>query len=1481
MGNSPYGVWIAAPNNLVGTDGDGTSDVFERNVISGNDVGIYNAANNTTIAGNFIGTNQSGTAEIGNLLDGIDSIGIGTTIGTDADGSLGDSLEGNLISGNERWGIYLHGGGSQVVAGNLIGLDVFGENPIANADAGIYITSDDNRIGTLTHSIERNVISGNDGPGITISDADDNQITGNFVGTDRLGTTAIGNATRGINIINAIGTQIGGPNNLDRNIISGNEGQGIRIRGAEGDSIGNTIENNHIGTDISGLIGIPNQNKGILLGFESSQTEIVDNLVASNLGGEILIDSSSTNTLSGNLIGVNKTGAASLAGDSVAVTVFNSPQNELQNNVIVANSFDELAYALVIDSADDTLVTGNKIQTNASGTAALGYASGIVVSGGSSGTFIGINDEPGSEPVAADGNLIATTFGSGVFLGSANSTVIAGNLIGINASQTGSIAGLSGAGIQVSGNAGNTRIGTDVDESSDELEPNVIGGYRHGIRIDEPVAPSGGTEIAGNFVGVGSNGIQSLGNQQYGILVFGDPQLTIGPANTIAFNGFFGIGIDDANADSLTYSENQVFGNGLGGIDLKNDQIATPNDTGDVDGYLNFPIITSAEINNGILTVEGFVGAGLQIEFYLTSPTTSGFGQGKDLLGQFVEGTNDNDGTTGAYTSADAGGLSVGTDTTNRFSFEIPVSGSVAFGDLISALAIEPGMRISEFSNARFVSLPGEDGPGSSLPPVIPQPGTVSLVDGERLQQTITFEDIDSASWTVTIDYGDMTDETLELEDVLTIPLDHEYAGSGTYPVTVTVTDNTSQSASVTFDVIVSNLAPTVDFNLFTITSPVTEGTPITLTGKFNDTGALDNHRIRIEWGDNAIEEFDVSIGARDFTKTHVYQDDSNPSGSPTSVDVYQVKVSVIDQAGLADATPIGLLLAEVQNAAPSALNVNLVPEAIMEGNSVTLENFSFYDPGELDTHVVTVNWRDGSTPEVLELSASETGDLGGGVTFVRDRVTGVTTISGLTHTYLDDQAFGVDQYKIVVSVADDDEPQNAAEVEKTLAVANDIPTITSLDLGATATVDENGIATLTVDFTDSGINDRHTVEILWGDGSSPTRINLAAGVRSFSRMHQYLDDPSGTDVNETYPIRVRISDNDSAVDVYGEDTIDVIVNNVDPVISRQLVPVISDITFSKDGVIIPAGGTINEGDTITLTGSISDIGSRDRFTVLIDWNDQPIDPLDPTAHLTSARVDSFTRTFTATYTFGDDGEEEAGDPASFDVADIKVTVTDDDGGVAEVTTPLIVDNVAPQNVEIVPDATNANPATLVLNSRFTDPGARDTFTFAWSAWSGPTSGTEVQTGTEASFALDRSATLNDGDPDNDAYVVRLTVTDDNGESGVFETVVLAGSDASDTLVLSDNIFTTLNQTNLLVLGLGGEDIIDASAVTGGNNVTLDGGAGKDILFGAPVTIPITSAVVMTQRMWQVHVRMEPWFPYRSPLAARPLNWTAAMIATF
>lgn len=190
LGNGGHGIAIISQINTSSSNHIiGGSTPVERNIISGNafkGIHIVGPSNNNQIKGNFIGTDVTGTADLGNTHDGVE-ITTGPT-GNIVGGALPG--EGNLISGNSRSGIVNNAADSNIFLGNSIGTDVTGTADIGNTNAGVTIgvDSDNNVIGGVAPG-EGNRIAFNE-RGVRIVDAasDGHSIRGNSIfSNDNLG----------------------------------------------------------------------------------------------------------------------------------------------------------------------------------------------------------------------------------------------------------------------------------------------------------------------------------------------------------------------------------------------------------------------------------------------------------------------------------------------------------------------------------------------------------------------------------------------------------------------------------------------------------------------------------------------------------------------------------------------------------------------------------------------------------------------------------------------------------------------------------------------------------------------------------------------------------------------------------------------------------------------------------------------------------------------------------------------------------------------------------------------------------------------------------------------------------------------------------------------------------------------------------------------------------------------------------------------
>jgi uncharacterized repeat protein (TIGR01451 family) len=131
-------------------------------------------------------------------------------------------------------------------------------------DGGSAGPSADGLILAAGQSMVRGVAIGNfSGSGVVLAGGQGNLITGNFIGTDALGTAAHPNGRSGILIRDSLGNTIGGLAVGSRNIISGNGAAGV---GMTGDYAGaNVVQGNFIGTDSSGAGALGNGLSGVLV----------------------------------------------------------------------------------------------------------------------------------------------------------------------------------------------------------------------------------------------------------------------------------------------------------------------------------------------------------------------------------------------------------------------------------------------------------------------------------------------------------------------------------------------------------------------------------------------------------------------------------------------------------------------------------------------------------------------------------------------------------------------------------------------------------------------------------------------------------------------------------------------------------------------------------------------------------------------------------------------------------------------------------------------------------------------------------------------------------------------------------------------------------------------------------------------------------------------------------------------------------------
>ncbi len=559
-----------ADHNTIGGDRtSGSGPTGEGNVLSGNGVdGIAIDSDYNIVRGNFVGTDSSGQSDLGNNTEGVRIRGGAYNV-------IGGETEGqrNIISGNGNNGVWIHREShDNTVSGNFIGTDLDGRQAIPNDGNGVAIGEDsyDNLIGGDTED-ERNLISGNDNDGVaiwgtaTMTNTMENTVSGNYIGTDVNGTDAIPNDGNGVSISDgARHNVIGGNAPGERNIISGNGGQGVGLWDTGTSS--NTIEGNYIGTDFSGAAALGNQEDGVHMNG-ASHNQVIDNLISGNGGsgvGLCCTSDTNSNTVQGNYIGTNASGTAALPNNYHGVWIGSgASHNQVINNLISGNEEDGVS--LHSSDTSHNTISGNYIGTDASGTAVLSnLGNGIEIGSGASQNVIG-GDNPGERNVIS-GN---EGFGVGLWDTGTSFNTITGNYIGTD---------FSGAAA-----LGNQEDGVHMNGAShNQVIDNLISGNQErGVNFCCTSETSYNT-IQGNYIGTDASGAAALGNGSHGVAIYGGAYNLIGgdtldERNVISGNGNDGVSISGSDAMSNTVSGNYIgtdatgtaaLGNGGNGVGI-------------------------------------------------------------------------------------------------------------------------------------------------------------------------------------------------------------------------------------------------------------------------------------------------------------------------------------------------------------------------------------------------------------------------------------------------------------------------------------------------------------------------------------------------------------------------------------------------------------------------------------------------------------------------------------------------------------------------------------------------------------------------------------------------------------------------------------------------------------------------------------------------------------------------------------------------
>ncbi len=151
-------------------------------------------------------------------------------------------VRGLVINRFSNEGLNIDGGGVKV-EGNFIGTDATGTTALGNG-IGVYAEEGDNTIGGASPAA-RNVISGNELEGVYLDYDENNKVQGNLIGTKKDGTGNLGNGSAGVYVYETLNSTIGGTTAASANTIAFNDGAGVEVSFTEGHRIlQNSIFNN-------------------------------------------------------------------------------------------------------------------------------------------------------------------------------------------------------------------------------------------------------------------------------------------------------------------------------------------------------------------------------------------------------------------------------------------------------------------------------------------------------------------------------------------------------------------------------------------------------------------------------------------------------------------------------------------------------------------------------------------------------------------------------------------------------------------------------------------------------------------------------------------------------------------------------------------------------------------------------------------------------------------------------------------------------------------------------------------------------------------------------------------------------------------------------------------------------------------------------------------------------------------------------------
>ncbi len=351
----------------------------------------------------------------------------------------------------------------------------------------------------------------------------------------------------------------------------------------------------------------------------------------------------------------------------------------------------------------------------------------------------------------------------------------------------------------------------------------------------------------------------------------------------------------------------------------------------------------------------------------------------------------------------------------------------------------------------------------------------------------------------------------------------------------------------------------------------------------------------------------------------------------------------------------------------------------IVAGSTFTSQG-SFTDTTS-QSWTATVNYGDGSATQSLRINPVSLTGLNA------DQYSQVASASfNLSHQFAK-----AGNYTVVVSVTNDAGLTGTSSFVVQVAAAAPVVNNTDIHIAPTANptntssptiINENQSVILTGKFTDANPGATHSVNIIWGDGStSLATVNEASS--TFTATHTYLSPGTINSSSGIYTVQVAVNSSVGTTSSTTYGLFYIQVNDVAP----------SNLTVTPDA------STIAEGGIIHLSGSFQATGPIDTHVVTIDWGDQST----VTTFDLAGGVLSFSG---IAHQYRSYAPGAAGTPYA-----IQVSVNDlyQPLSPAKATTSVIVNATAPSNIVLTPSAGTINQGqSIALAGSFAAPGTLD-----------------------------------------------------------------------------------------------------------------------------------------------------------------------------